>query len=146
MELIISRVGGDVAEYHRVNRFTTMVLGDGTDNSYDIPVDDLLVDMHADSKVFDMEWHRACTREIREQFLEECFEHPVSAYGFGNTRKCPYEYYVALYEDELKDIYDLAATIIQRHARGVLARNTHGVFNPHCEIGRAFIRKMFETT
>jgi hypothetical protein len=37
-----------------------------------------------------------------------------------------------------------AALCIQKHCRGILIRNHFGVHNPHCEIGKQFINRMYQ--
>ena len=153
MDLLIARAGGDLDEYHRIRKFMKFHFDDSIPFGYDNFADmyDLLDEMHIESHLFDFPWKKAKTKELRAQFLDEYSRYPSYGahewdYRGGKKKTCPVEYAVALYEDEIRDIYDIAATIIQKHARGVITRSVCGVHNPHCEIGRSFILRMFEST
>lgn len=150
MDLLIARVGGDIDEYHRIRAFMKFHFKEDTPIGY-TDMYELLDEYNVESHVFDFPWKKAKTKELRAQFLDEYSRYP--SYGAAEweycgckKKTCPAEYAVALYEDEIRDIYDIAATIIQRHARGVITRAVCGVHNPHCDTGRAFITRMFENS
>lgn len=150
MDLLIARVGGDLDEYRRVRAFMAFHFNESTPPGY-TDMYELLDEFHVESRIFDFDWKKARTKELRAKFLDEYTRYQNYGasewdYTGARTRKCPVEYAVALYEDELRDIYDIAATIIQRYVRGVLTRVACGVHNPHCDIGKAFVSKMFENT
>lgn len=150
MDLLIARAGGDLDEYRRIRMFMKYHFNESSHHDF-TDMYELLDEFNVESRLFDYPWKRAKTKELRAKFLDEYSRYPSYYatewnYCEGKMRRCPIEYAVALYEDEINDIYDIAATIIQRHARGVITRASHGVHNPHCEIGRAFITRMFENT
>jgi hypothetical protein len=146
MDIIISKTGGDISEFRRVSRFMRTTLNP---NAYfyasHVSVHHIFGLTDDEDPVFDYPWHKAKTREKRRMYLDAYTETPTPSH-FGSSVPFPIEYCVALYEDELKDIYYEAALIIQRHVRGVLTRNVCGMYNPHCEFGRRFITRMFENT
>ena len=148
MDLLIARAGGDLEEYRRIRMFMKYHFKESLSPGYDFcDMYDLLDDFNVESRIFDIPWKKARTKEIRAKFLDEYSRYPCSATDFGYCdykRQCPIEYAVALYEDEIQDIYDIAATIIQKHARGVITRSSCGVHNPYCEVGREFIKRLFE--
>jgi hypothetical protein len=147
MDIMLAKVGGDVDEFRRVSRFARMMIDpDVYVYANQIPVSAIIGTTDEDDPVFDYPWHKAKTRDKRRKYLDLYAEKPSRSHGFGMSVFFPVEYCVALYEDELKDIYELAAIIIQKHIRGILIRNMYGVHNPYCEIGRRFILKMFENT
>tara|TARA_Y100000389_G_C17471116_1_gene531045 strand:+ start:12866 stop:13315 length:450 start_codon:yes stop_codon:yes gene_type:complete len=149
MDLLIARANGDIDEYRRIRKFMNYHFNDSTPNGY-TDIYEILDEFSVESRIFDFPWKKAKTKELRAQFLDEYSRY--SSYGpiewdyCDNKKLCPIEYAVALYEDEIQDIYDIAATIIQKHTRGVITRASHGVHNPHCKIGQAFLRRMFECT
>jgi hypothetical protein len=150
MDILIARAGGDLDEYHRIRAFMKYHFNDSTPIGY-TDMYELLDEFHVESRIFDFPWKKAKTKELRAQFLDEYSRYPsygASEWDYTGCKKkaCPVEYAVALYEDEIRDIYDIAATIIQKHARGLITRASHGVYNPHCELGKTFLMRMFENT
>ena len=144
MEKIIIKANGDLDEYYRVDKFMRFVFKD--DNPYRfIDCDPNLIRGYTrdDDPILNMPWSKATTKELRRKFLNKIIDAPTTNASFGNITPYPYKYVLALYEDELNDIYDMAAVIIQKHAKGVLTRNKQGVHNPHCDIGKIFVRNMF---
>jgi hypothetical protein len=55
---------------------------------------------------------------------------------------------VRIFAEYLNDYHDqiefTAASCIQKHCRGILLRNHFGLHNPHCEIGKQYIKRMFD--
>jgi Leucine-rich repeat (LRR) protein len=55
---------------------------------------------------------------------------------------------VRIFRKYLHDYHDQveykAASCIQKHCRGILLRNHFGLHNPHCEIGKQYIKRMFD--
>lgn len=150
MDLLIARAGGDLDEYHRIRTFMNYHFDDQCTQNVYTDMYEILDEFNVKSSIFDFPWNKAKTKELRAQFLDEYSRYPSyyteSDYSGCKKKLCPIEYAVALYEDEIRDIYDIAATIIQKHTRGVITRASCGVHNPHCEIGRSFLMRMFENT
>jgi len=166
MEIAIAQVGGDIEEYHRVARFTRKYLQNESDvyapNS--VSLSELLGDMFVSSSLFDFPWRKAVTKEVRQHYYKLYCDTPVRKYHENIKQKVPVQYFVALYEDELNEIYAVAANIIQKRVRGFITRLkmynaaktiqrfTRGLItrkqlcNPHCVVGRAFLMRLFETT
>jgi hypothetical protein len=48
-------------------------------------------------------------------------------------------------ESYVRDQEDRYATVIQKWVRGVLTRMKCGVHNPHCDTGKAFLLRVFDT-
>lgn len=143
MDAILSRAGGDVGEFRRVSRFVGKYMNAEV-NMYSgqHSISELLDSFSVGTSVTELPWNDAKTKKKRKKLFDACCALPNEA-SFGNE-PCPVEYFVALYEDELKDIYDIAAGIIQKRVRGVITRNKCGVHNPHCDIGKKFLYAQFE--
>lgn len=143
MDVLLSRARGDVDEFRRVSRFVRKYMdADAYMYACQPTVSELLDSFAVGPAVTELPWHGAKTKKKRKRLLDACCDLP-NASSFGHDA-CPPEYVVALYEDELNEIYDIAASIIQRHARGVITRTKTGVHNPHCDVGRSFLRSQFE--
>jgi len=146
MDLLIARAGGDLDEYRRIRTFMNYHFNDSAPVGY-TDMYELLDEFSEESRIFDFPWKKAKTKELRARFLDEYSRYPSCSTTYSDEMKvCPIEYAVALYEDEIRDIYDIAATIIQKHTRGVITRASCGVHNPHCELGRTFLLRMYENT
>lgn len=143
MDVILSRARGDVEEFHRVSRFVGKYMNAETHMySGQQSARELLDSYSVGACVSELPWKDANTKKKRKKLFDACCGLPNEA-SFGH-HPCPLEYFVALYEDELRDIYDTAAGIIQKHVRGVITRNKCGVHNPNCDVGRMFLYAQFE--
>ena len=139
MEEIINNYGGDLDEYKRLSRYIAYIFGN---DSFSQPFTQGHMVVYDDNPVLYLPWHRANTKEKRAKFLHEVISSPCNS-TYGNKTCYPPQYLLALYEDEINDVYSLAACVIQRHIRGIITRNKFGVYNPHCEIGKKFLTRMF---
>lgn len=145
MDAILSKARGDVGEFHRVSRFVRKYMD--TDEymySGQSSARELLDSFSVGPSVRELPWDDAKTKKKRKKLLDSCCDIPNDFENYLSHDACPVGYFVALYEDELNDIYDIAAGIIQKHVRGVITRNRCGVHNPHCDIGRSFLLTQFE--
>lgn len=144
MESIIIKCNGDIDEYHRLSKYVSYIFGNN--NPWGISMLDISMYenkfVRDDNPVLYLPWHKADTKEKRSKFLNRVINYPVNQ-SFGAKTFYPSEYLLALYEDELTEVYDIAACVIQKHVRGVLIRNKYGVHNPHCEIGKKFLYNMY---
>lgn len=142
MDAILTRARGDVQEFHRVSRFVGKYM-DAEAHMYSghQSARELLDSYSVGASVSELPWDEASTKKRRKKLFDACCDLPNEA-SFGHE-PCPLEYFVALYEDELKEIYDIAAGIIQKRVRGVITRKKCGVHNPHCDVGRKFLYTQF---
>lgn len=146
MDAILIKARGDVGEFHRVSRFVKKYMN--TDEymySGQSTASELLDSFSVAPSVLELPWDDAKTKKRRKKLLDACCDIPNPTESYLGHDACPVGYFVALYEDELNDIYDIAAGIIQKHVRGVITRNRCGVHNPFCDTGRAFLMAQFES-
>jgi hypothetical protein len=74
-----------------------------------------------------------------------------AGFTFGHLRMGPlavllhHNAGLACIESYVRDQEDRYATVIQKWVRGVLTRMKCGVHNPHCDTGRAFLLRVFDT-
>lgn len=154
MENLLRQVDGDIDEYGRVTKYITYIFGNDTPmNFVSSGMNDFFIRGLTDDldPVFDIPWHKARTKKDRKRYLDkyhDLIETEPKRYERCSDGYClyPVGYCVALYEDELIEVYDIAATVIQRYVRGVITRAKVGVYNPHCDIGQTFILKMYIAT
>lgn len=142
MECIINKYNGDLDEYYRLSRYVSYIFGN-TSYWSNTHIMNEYMEIYDDNPVLYLPWHRANTKEKRSNLLNKVIDYPCNQ-TYGNRTKYPPQYLLALYEDELAEVYDIAACVIQKHVKGLLIRNKYGVFNPHCEIGKKFLYKMFD--
>jgi hypothetical protein len=94
------------------------------------------------------EWYDCDDESIEERkcLLDERYYEINFHYRFSEL----YEVSLSDFLGLIKSFYDrqkeTASVIIQKHMRGNIIRNKLGVHNPHCSIGKEFIRKMFNIT
>jgi len=140
MEDLLRRYNGDVKKYKRIRRYLF-------NNENKEEIEELLFYGYENERVFEFQWKQANTRDKRRKMLNELCT--LESYGryydeFDALKKYPNEYCVALYEDEEDEIMNDIAIKIQKHIKGYLTRKTIGVYNPNCEMGKKFLRKMFK--
>jgi len=146
MENIIVECEGDLNEYHRVNRYIRYKFNENVPDKFN-EYDSNFIKGYTDENdpVFNLKWKKAKTKQLRSKYLQNIIESPYRStnYSFCNQVSYPSEYILALFEDEIQEIYDMAAIVIQKHVKGVILRKYKGVHNPTCDIGKRFLRKMF---
>ena len=137
IESLIIKYNGDLDEYKRLSKYVSYVFGNDIPHTFTSGYD-IEQTTRDDDPILGLPWHRATTKEKRANYLNSVIKYKVN-YTFGNTTKYPKQYILALYEDSVVEVYDMAAVVIQKHMRGVVTRLNYGVYNPHCEIGKRFL-------
>lgn len=139
MQELIIKYGGDLDEYYRLCKYVSYVFGNDVPRLCTMSEH---MEINDDNPVLYLPWHKANTKEKRSKLMNKVIEYRCNE-TYGNKTRYPPQYILALYEDELSEVYDMAACVIQKFVRGVLTRNKYGVFNPHCDIGKKFLHRMF---
>jgi len=151
MENLIRQVNGDINEYGRVTRYVHYIFGQDTPMNFESSgMNDFFIRGLTDDldPVFDIPWNKALTKKERKRYLDKY--HELIETEPKRYERCsegyslyPVGYCVALYEDGLVEVYDMAACVIQRYVRGVITRTKLGVYNPYCDIGKKFLIRMY---
>jgi Leucine-rich repeat (LRR) protein len=87
--------------------------------------------------------YQASTIEIRTELKLASF---IEIFDKINEEKGYFEWFEAT--GNVSAIFDnffrnAAATVIQKHVRGVLTRNACGIHNPYCQMGKIYITNLF---
>lgn len=155
MDQLIQKVNGDIDEYRRITKYVSYIFGnDAPIHLVSIGMDDIYFRGLTDDldPVFDYPWDKAKTKLERKRYLDEycCLietEPNKFKYRYPEGYALyPVGYCVAQYEDEITEIYDMAAIVIQKYVRGVITRSKVGVHNPFCDIGKKFLLRMYNST
>ena len=139
MEHLMQKYNGDIGTYKRVKRnlFQTCP------NIY-IDLEDIMMFGYESEKVFDYNWYNANTPKKRKKLLNEVSSLPSNYYECEFMKKYPECYILAVCEDEIEEILHDNAIIIQKNVRGLITRNKCGVYNPNTDIGKQFLKNMFD--
>lgn len=138
MEELFNKYNADVGSYKRVK----LNLFHKTSN-IQIDIEDIMMYGYESEKVFDYDWSKADTSKKRKRLLEEVSSLPSNYYECEFMKKYPECYILALCEDEIDEILSDNAITIQKHVRGLLTRNKYGLYNPNTDIGKTFLKNMF---
>lgn len=138
MEYLLEKYNGDLGTYKRVknNLFQKHL-------NINIDLEDIMMYGYESEKVFDYDWSKADTPKKRKRLLDEVSSLPSNYYECEFMKKYPECYILAICEDEIEEILNDNAIIIQKHVKGLLTRNKYGVYNPNTDIGKKFLKSMF---